>query len=148
MTSLFSKLAEVESKLAMVESDKLGVPQRKNLLIRKSTFDKSTKVTNTQDILVSPKPYITTVKPRYINLSVAIEGVNTITISLQDIQAEIPRVYPIETFDRAKAVINPLIINGIPQLNNVNWYSIVFVDDRDPVVWTLILTKDKDKKNN
>lgn len=156
MTNLFTKLAQLEVKLSTIESDKLGVPQRKRLLARKSIYNPTTKVTTIEDTLISPKVFLTSVSPKYINLQVAIEGSNTINISINDIQVEIPRTYPKEFFtNRIKFVIEPPLKEdgtvdysnlSTKQLLNADWYNLRVIDDRSSIVWTLILSKELDKK--
>lgn len=160
--TLFSKLAVVENKLAGIEADKLGLPQRRHLLVRHKTHNTTTRTETIEDTLIIPKPYITSVSPRFANLQIAIEGANSIFLSINDVQVEIPRVYPKSLFTpsgntkvRFGFVIDPPVNNSnqviysnalTKDIEGVDFYKLVFLSDSNPTVWNLILQKERDTK--
>jgi hypothetical protein len=157
--SLFTKLAEVENKLAKLETS-LGNPQRRHLLVRQTITNNATRTTSINDSLILPQPYITTVSPKYTNLQIAIQGADSIFISINDIQVEIPRVYPKELFfsdsyTKSTFVLDPpldsnnQIVYSNPlkkELAGHYFYKLIFLSENEPTVWKLILTREKDIK--
>ncbi|BAY64984.1 phage tail sheath protein fi-like protein [Calothrix brevissima NIES-22] len=100
--TLYQKLAEVEDKISSIEV-KLGLPQRKHLLVRHQTLNQN-NVRLITDTLILPKPYITNISPRFANLQVAFEGVDGLGMrvinSLLDTPNSASFVYAIEnSFD-------------------------------------------------
>ncbi|MEA5603707.1 hypothetical protein [Nostoc sp. UHCC 0252] len=155
--NLYEKLAKIENKLGSVE-ERLGIPQRKNLLVRHTSTDPVTRAPFIEDTLILPKPYITSVAPRFVNMQIAIEGADSIYITVNDLQVEIPRVYPITLFQpegrtRALFILNPSVTYGTinysnpttKALTNIKLYRSVYVDDSNPTIYRLILTEHKDK---
>ncbi len=144
--------------MASIET-KLGLPQRRDLVLRTQTYDPDQKKVITTDTVINPKPYITTVQPRYSNLQVSIEGMDSIFISANDLQVEIPRTYPKEIFNPAdKSTVRFYVDVSLDPSNQIIYqdpatkkiddysYKLVFVIDEDPVVWKLILTRERDKR--
>nr|WP_322686612.1 hypothetical protein [Nostoc sp. DedQUE07]MDZ8133233.1 hypothetical protein [Nostoc sp. DedQUE07] len=82
--NLFEKLAKIENKLATVE-EKLGVPQRRYLLVRHRITGTGLSI---EDTLINPKAYITSVSPRYINLQIGIPGADSIYINVNDLEPD------------------------------------------------------------
>ncbi|WP_427162625.1 hypothetical protein ACQFX9_14380 [Aliinostoc sp. HNIBRCY26] len=156
---LYEKLALVENKLAKVD-EKLGLPQRRHLLVRHNIYNTTTKRLEPVDTLIIPKPYITSVSPRFANLQVAVEGADSIFLSINDIQVEIPRVYPKSLFtpggnNKVRFVIDPpvsennQVIYSNPTtkaIDGVDFYKLVFLSDSNPTVWNLILQRERDRK--
>lgn len=153
---IYNKLWEIEEKVAKLEK-RLGLPQRRDLMIRKALYNNQTNDIEITDILIEPTPHITFIKPQYLNLQISVEGADSIFISKNDLQVEIPRTVPKETFltteeetlkIRPDPPLNELReIDYIDEFKNIegsNWYRMIFLDESDPVVWTLILTKDYD----
>ncbi|MCW5317930.1 hypothetical protein GTQ43_30425 [Nostoc sp. KVJ3] len=156
--NLYEKLAKIENKLATVE-EKLGVPQRRHLVVRHTITDPITRAPSIEDTLINPKAYITSVSPRFVNLQIAIPGADSIYISINDLQVEIPKVYPITLFKpegktRAMFILDPPVTYGTivysnpttKSFDNPNIYSLVYVDDTQSTVYKLILTGQRDKK--
>ncbi len=156
--NLYEKLAKIENKLAQVETS-LGVPQRRYLLVRHTVTDPITRTPNIEDTLINPKAYITSVSPRLVNLQIAIPGADSIYVSINDLQVEIPKVYPITLFKpegktRAMFILDPTVTYGTivysnpatKSFNNPKIYNLVYVDDTQSTVYKLILTGQKDKK--
>lgn len=156
--NLYQKLATIESKVAGIES-KLGLPQRRHLLVRQLITNHTTKTQETVDTLILPKPYITTVSPRYVNLQVNIEGADSIFISINDLQVEIPRTYPNTLFSlpgsKTSFVIDPPVDSNnqivytnpsTKALGKVSFYTLSFLSENEPTIWKLILRKEKDSK--
>jgi hypothetical protein len=155
--SLFNKLAEIENKLAKLEVG-LGNPQRRHLLVRQTITNITNRTTVVNDSLILPQPYITTASPRYTNLQVAIQGADSIFISLNDIQVEIPRVYPkslflSDSYTKSTFVIDPpidsadQIIYSNPakkELVGHYFYKLIFLSENEPTVWKLILSRERD----
>lgn len=157
--TLFSKLAEIENKLARLEI-KLGIPQRRHLLVRQTITNVTNRTTSVYDSLILPQPYITTASPKYSNLQVAVQGADSIFISINDIQVEIPRVYPkslftLDSFTKTTFVVDPpldsdnQIIYSNPtkkELAGHYFYKLIFLSENEPTVWKLILTRERDMK--
>ncbi|MEH1803226.1 MAG: hypothetical protein V7L13_29500 [Nostoc sp.] len=156
--NLYGKLGQIENKLATVE-EKLGVPQRRYLLVRNTITDPTTRAPIIEDTLINPKAYITSVSPRFVNLQIAIPGADSIYVTVSDLEAEIPKVYPITLFKpegktRAMFILDPPVTYGTivysnpstKSFNNPKLYSLVYVDDTQSTVYKLILTGQKDKK--
>ncbi|MEH1858034.1 MAG: hypothetical protein V7L21_08535 [Nostoc sp.] len=156
--NLYEKLAKIENKLAQVETS-LGVPQRRYLLVRHTVTDLITHAPNIEDTLINPKAYITSVSPKFVNLQIAIPGADSIYVSVNDLQVEIPKVYPITLFKpegktRAMFILDPPVTYGTivysnpttKFFNNPKLYSLVYVDDTQSTVYKLILTGQRDKK--
>jgi hypothetical protein len=138
---IYNKLAILESRLANIQADKLGIPQRKRVLARKTIYNPTTKLTTTEDVLISPKLYVTSVKPRYINLPIS-DGNKTVYISVNDLMIEIPRTYDKSFFDsRIRFAIDPP-----DDLTKADWYILRFIDDSSSIIWNLIISKEIDKK--
>lgn len=90
----------------------------------------------------------------------AIEGADSIYLSINDIQVEIPRVYPKSLFSpngniKARFVIDPpvnsnnqiIYSNAITKvIEGADFYKLVFLADSNPTVWNLILQRDMDRK--
>ncbi|NEU81493.1 hypothetical protein [Nostoc sp. UIC 10630] len=156
--NLYEKLAKIENKLAQVETS-LGVPQRRYLLVRHTVTDPITRAPSTEDTLINPKAYITSVSPRYVNLQISIPGADSIYVTVNDLEVEIPKVYPITLFkpegkNRAIFILDPPVTYGTvvysnpatKSFNNPKLYSLVYVDDTHSTVYKLILTGQRDKK--
>jgi hypothetical protein len=154
--TLYQKLAEVESKVGAIEV-RLGLPERKHLAVRQRVFNTSTKVYDVVDTLIIPQPYITSVPPRYSNLQVSIEGADSVYLSINDLMVEIPRTYPKSLFipegnTSARFILEPPVSNNqivysnsnTKTIDGVRFYRNITLFDNDPVVWKLILTKEKD----
>lgn len=154
---IYDKLAQVESKLASLEV-KLGLPQRKNLLIRKRKLNNVTKLLEITDILLNPKPHVTSVSPKYQNLQISIEGADSIFITASDYQVEIPRTVNKSLFEPVQGeTVRCLLEPPLNELGQIiytdelnkeieaaKWCNIVFIDDNHPTVWKLIITKNFD----
>lgn len=157
--TLYEKLALVERKMANVEV-KLGHPNRRNLLVRKYAYNTVSKVQEIEDILILPKPFINPVSSRYVNLQVAIEGADSIFISIDDLEVEIPRTHPKTLFkpngdERVEFMLDPLLDESNQIIySNISTkslakgyrYRLIFISEKDPTVWKLILRKNKDTK--
>ena len=161
--NLYEKLARIENKLATVE-EKLGVPQRRYLLVRHTVTDPITRTPSIEDTLINPKAYITSVSPRFVNLQIAIPGADSIYVSINDLEVEIPKVYPITLFKptlfkpecktRVMFILDPPVTYGTivysnpttKSFNNPKIYSLVYVDDTQSTIYKLILTGQRDKK--
>jgi hypothetical protein len=156
--NLYEKLAKIENKLALVETS-LGVPQRRYLLVRHTITDPVTRIPSIEDTLINPKAYITSVSPRFVNLQIAIPGADSIYVSINDLQVEIPKVYPITLFKpegktRAMFILDPPVTYGTivysnpttKAFDNPKVYSLIYVDDTQSTVYKLILTGQRDKK--
>ncbi|AVH67036.1 hypothetical protein [Nostoc sp. 'Peltigera membranacea cyanobiont' N6] len=156
--NLYEKLAKIENKLSLVE-EKLGVPQRRYLLVRHTITDPTTRIPSIEDTLINPKAYITSVSPRFVNMQIAIPGADSIYVTVNDLEVEIPKVYPITLFKpegktRAMFILDPTVTYGTivysnpatKSFNNPKIYSLVYVDDTQSTVYKLILTGQKDKK--
>ncbi|MEA5625312.1 hypothetical protein [Nostoc sp. UHCC 0251] len=155
--SLYEKLAQIEEKISEVEI-KLGLPQRRHLLVRTHSYNSTSKIRVTTDTLILPRPYINPVSPRYANLQVSIEGADSIYISLNDIEVEIPRTKLKTLFipngdDRTEFIIDPpvdsfnQIIYSDPTtkaLAGTSMYKLIYLSEKEPTVWKLILRKDMD----
>jgi len=157
--SLFDKLAIIEKKIAEIEADKLGLPQRRHLLVRQTITNHAARTSETVDTLILPKPYIVNVSPRYVNLQVNIEGADSIFISVNDLQVEIPRTFPKSLFlpesGKSTFILEPpvsdsnQIIYSDPSTKAIagaSFYSLVFLSEDDPTRWKLILRKEIDRK--
>jgi hypothetical protein len=141
MAELYSRVTEIETHL--------GMPQRRSLLVR--NHDSKAKVN--QDFLISPPPYITSVPIKLVGLPFG-----NITVSQNDFLVEIPRTASEDLFvkktgtGRVTFVIDPPIQNGQIIYSNPTTKSIdsgikcrlLYLYDDDPLIWKLILTKDKD----
>ncbi|MFN6486290.1 MULTISPECIES: hypothetical protein [unclassified Nostoc] len=156
--NLYEKLAKIENKLSLVE-DKLGVPQRRYLLVRHTITDPITRAPNIEDTLINPKAYITSVSPRFVNMQIAIPGADSIYVTVNDLEVEIPKVYPITLFKpevktRAIFILDPPVTYGTvvysnpttKSFNKPNIYSLVYANDTYSTVYKLILTEQRDKK--
>lgn len=157
--SLYSKLAEVEGKVAQIE-DKLGLPQRRNLLVRHEAYNHSTRLATITDTLISPKPYITSISPRFANLPVGIEGSsNSIYLAISDLQVEVPRTLPKNLFipvvdTTIHFVLEPPVNNNqvvysnptTKEIDGAVFYTMVMFMDDDPTRWKLILRKLRDSR--
>lgn len=156
---LYQKLAEIESKMAGIEV-KLGHPSRRNLLVRNKLYNQVTKLEEIEDTLILPRPFINPIPPRYVNLQVSIEGVNSVFISINDLEVEIPRTIPKTLFlpegkGRVVFIIDPplnednQIIYTDPSTKTLVGYStykLLFISEKEPSVWKLILSKNIDNK--
>ncbi|AFY49002.1 hypothetical protein Nos7524_3202 [Nostoc sp. PCC 7524] len=158
MTSLYQKLSQIEGKMAEIDI-RLGIPQRRNLLIRHQSLNPTTRQLEIVDTLVQPKPLITSIPPKFVNLPVSIEGADSIFLSINDIQVEIPRTHPKRLFipegnTRAIFILEPPISNNqvvyinpaTKTINGADIYRLVVLMENDPTLWKLILRRDKDKK--
>ncbi|MBD2457971.1 hypothetical protein H6G80_28390 [Nostoc sp. FACHB-87] len=156
--TLYSKLAEVEAKVGQIET-KLGLPQRKNLLVRQIVNNHIAKTSVITDHLITPKPYITNVAPRLVNLQVASEGVDQVFIAASDTQVEIPRTYPKNFFLTVGSLktiymIDPPLTSGgaisyiNPTTKTINGYfhNLIYLSDNDPTRWLLVLRQETDKR--
>jgi hypothetical protein len=155
--SLFNKLAQIENKLADLEV-KLGNPQRRHLLVRQTINDSISRTTTINDTLILPQPYITNVSPKFTNLQVAIQGADSIFISINDLEVEIPRVYPKSLFltdsnIKSTFVLDPplgssnQIIYSNPvkkELAGSYFYKLIFLSENEPTVWRLVLSRERD----
>ncbi|MBD2168058.1 hypothetical protein H6G04_27105 [Calothrix membranacea FACHB-236] len=157
--SLYTKLAEVEGKIAAVEV-KLGLPQRRHLLVRHKTLNTTTRLEEITDTLILPQPYVVNISPRFANLQVAIEGADSIYLSVNDLQVEIPRTFPKSLFlpsapTRATFTLEPPISNNqvvysnptTKVINGVKTYKLLALMESDPTLWKLVLRKESDNKN-
>jgi len=155
--TLYEKLAEVESKIGAIEV-KLGLPQRRNLIVRQRVLNTTTNTYNEVDTLILPQPFITSVPPRYANLQINIEGSsNALYLSINDLIVEIPRTYPKSLFapevnTNVRFILDPPVTDNQvvytnPSTNFISgakfYRNITLIDD-DPVIWKLILVKEKD----
>lgn len=156
--SLYAKLAKVEEKVAFIEGN-LGLPQRRNLLVRHQVLNTNTRQVVITDTLLSPKPYIATIPPRFVNLPVAIEGADSIYLSVNDLLVELPRTFPKSLFTpggntTVRFVLEPPISNNLVVYTNPTtktiegavYYVLAVLLDDDPTLWKLILRKNKDDK--
>ena len=157
--TVYQKLAIIEAKMATLEHS-LGLPQRINLLLRHQTYNKITKVIDIVDTVLAPIPHIVPVPIKYINLQISIEGADSIFITTNDIQIEIPRTVSKTIFlpggdTKVRYLIDPpLNVNNEPIYSPSNttnipdkyWYRLIFLDESDPTVWKLIVTRERDKK--
>lgn len=156
--SLYNKLAQIEAKVGGIET-RLGVPQRRNLLVRQIVDNHTAKTSTITDVLINPKPYITSVAPNLVNLQVAAEGVDQIFITASDLQVEIPRTYAKEFFVRQGfnksmfMVDPPLTASGAiaytnPTTKTINgtFCKLLYIRDNDPVKWLLVLRQEFDKR--
>lgn len=157
--SLFQKLAIIENKIAAVEG-KLGLPQRRHLLVRKKITNHINKTEEIQDTLILPQPYIINVSPKFVNLQINVEGADSIGISINDLQVEIPRTYPktlflSETSTKSTFILEPplnssnQIIYSNPStkvIAGASFYNLLFLSEDDPTIWKLILSKEIDSK--
>lgn len=158
--TLYQKLAEVESKLAGIEANKLALPQRRHLLVRHQILNQSTRLVEFTDTLILPQPYITSVPLRLINLPLAIEGANnSITLQVSDLLVEIPRTFSKTLFlplgnTTATFILEPPISNNqvvytnptTKEISGANIYRMMVLMDNDPTLWKLILRKEKDRR--
>jgi hypothetical protein len=145
MAKLFEKLAQLEEKLGFIDRQ-LGIPQRKYLLVRNQLANKVP-----EDTLISA--FITNVNPRLVGLLAG-----NVVIKASNFQVEIPRTSPLNLFireDKYRATFlidPPLNLAGEIQYSNSTTKSIegatfcklIHIIDSDPVIHTLILSKDKD----
>lgn len=158
---LFNKLAQIEEKIGSIEV-KLGLPQRRYLLVRTSQFDGNVRTYN--DELILPQPYITTAPRKYTG-NVIGSGDSAIVVSQSDYYVELPRTRPYSFLNPASTRANnrPTFIidppaSMIPEdapysqdyfnqttqtASGINC-KLLFVDDTDPILYKLILRKDKD----
>ncbi|MBD2515193.1 hypothetical protein H6G93_09265 [Nostoc sp. FACHB-973] len=156
--TLFQKLAQIEDKIGKIETY-LGVPQRRNLLVRQVETNRNNRVTTTIDTLLQPRPYITSVSPKLANLQVNIEGADSVFLSTDDIQVEVSRTIDKTLFIptgniRNSFILEPPVVNNLVVYSNVStkeiagakFYKLIALFDSDPVVWKLILRKEKDVK--
>ncbi|MFN6460554.1 MAG: hypothetical protein RMZ41_001735 [Nostoc sp. DedVER02] len=156
--NLYEKLAKIENKLAQVEAD-LGVPQRRYLLVRHIVTDPITRAPSIEDTLINPKAYITSVSPRFVNMQIAIPGADSIYVTVNDLEVEIPKVYPITLFKpegntRAMFILDPPVTYGTvvysnpttKSFNKPNIYSLGYVDDTQSTIYKLILNGQRDNK--
>ncbi|MDZ8259455.1 hypothetical protein [Nostoc sp. ChiQUE01b] len=157
--SLYEKLAQIEDKISGIEV-KLGLPQRRHLLVRKYSYNTPLKVQVTIDTLILPRPYINPVPPRYANLQVSIEGSDSIYLSLDDVEVEIPRTKPKTLFipdgdDRVEFIIDPPVNNfnqiiysnpAIKALAGTSNYKLIYLSEKEPTTWKLILRKETDNR--
>lgn len=156
--TLYSKLAEVEAKVGQIE-ERLGLPQRKNLLVRQITHNHVAKTSVITDHLITPKPYITNVAPRLVNLQVASEGVDQVFIAASDTQVEIPRTYlksffltvgSLKTIYMIDPPLNPdgsiLYTNPVTRTINGYFHNLIYLADNDPTRWILVLRQETDKR--
>ncbi len=154
---LYDKLAQIEDKLAQIEV-KLNLPQRRHLLVRTYSYNTSSKLQITTDTLILPRPYITLVQPRYANLQVSIEGVDSIYIALNDVEVEIPITHPKTLFipngnARTEFIIDPPVNNfnqivysnpSTKALVGTSNYKLIYLSEKEPTTWKLILRKEAD----
>jgi hypothetical protein len=152
--ALFDKLAQISATIAKVEI-KLGVPQRRHLFLRKTVYDDVSKEVSTEDILLTPKPYITSVNPRYVDLDLSVNGLNSIfKIAANDLEVIIPRTYPPSLFEGTiKAIVDPpvdeegnvIYSNPLTKtFTNVNWWIVKYFSDKDKTNWKIIIGKEAD----
>ncbi|MBD2256657.1 hypothetical protein [Pseudanabaena sp. FACHB-2040] len=157
--SLFDKLAAIEDIGAKIET-RLGVPQRRYLLVRHHGVDEQKRPTLT-DYLILPKPLINTASPRLIGLLIGNEE-QGVSVSSTDLTAEFSRVTPYEWLvrpdsKRVTAVVDPSVqtfsdgsvaveyTNPVTkQLAGGTPCRIIQVGTSDPTLWKLILRRDKD----
>lgn len=155
--TLYEKLAQVESIIGEVEV-KLGLPQRRHLIVRQRVFNSTTRIYDEVDTLILPQPFITSIPPKYANLQINIEGSNnSIYLSINDLMVEIPRTLPKSLFlpdgnANTRFILDPPVTNNQivytnPANNSIDgakfYRNITLIDD-DPVIWKLILVKEKD----
>lgn len=153
---LFNKLAAIEEKIGAIETN-LGLPQRRHLLIRTSVSQ--TNVAQYVDELILPSPYITTAPRKYVGNVVG----ESIIVSQSDYYVELPRTRSYSFLNPASSgsksrvtfIIDPpppelpqdlqYISEYFDQTTNGIFCKLIFVDDTDPVIYRLILRKEKDK---
>jgi hypothetical protein len=158
--TVYTKLAEVDAKVAELESN-LGLPHRINLLARHQTYNTVTKSLEVEDILITPKARITPVSPKLVNLQISVEGADSIFITINDMQVELPRTVSKDTIlkpesnTKVRFYINPpLDVNGdiiytpsnTKNLPGEYVYRLIFLDESSAIRWRLILTRERDKK--
>ncbi|BAY23719.1 hypothetical protein NIES2100_35110 [Calothrix sp. NIES-2100] len=156
--SLYTKLAEVEGKIAAVE-ERLGLPQRRYLLVRHSTLNTTTRLVEITDTLILPRPYAVNISPRFANLQVSIEGADSIYLSVNDLQVEIPRTFTKSLFlpsapTRAIFILEPPVNNNqvvysnptTKEINGVKPYKLLALMENDPTLWKIILRRESDSK--
>lgn len=150
--SLYKRLTAIDDRIADMES-MLGLPQRRNLLLRHSTLANNARVYT--DTIIEPQPYITNVSPRLVGLQIG-----KVEVSITDFQCEISRSIPLDLLirtdnQRVIAIIDPpvdiagrviyshaatkTIDGGIP-------CRVLNVRDDDSTVWRCILQKEIDQK--
>lgn len=157
--SLYTKLSEVERKIAAVEV-KLGLPQRRHLLVRHKTLNTTTRLEEITDTLILPQPYVVNVAPRFVNLDVSVEGANSVFLSINDLQVEIPRTFPKSLFlpsdpTRATFALEPPVSNNqvvysnptTKVINGLGAYTLLALLENDPTLWKLIFRKQLDSNN-
>jgi hypothetical protein len=156
---LYDKLARIEDKLAQIEVS-LALPQRRHLLVRTYSYNTSSKRQVTTDTLILPRPYITLVQPRYANLQVSIEGSDSVYISLNDVEVDIPRTHPKTLFipdgnPRTEFIIDPPVNNfnqiiysnpSTKALVGTSNYKLIYLSEKEPTTWKLILRKETDNR--
>lgn len=147
--TFYDHMASLYEDVLALEVD-LGMPQRRNLVIRHS----DSKAKTIQDYLINPRPYITSVPIKLVGMMFG-----NITVSQNDFLVEIPRTSPENLFvkkegeARVTFIIDPpLTENG--QINYSNPATklissgikcrLLYLDGNDPIIWKLILTKEKD----
>ncbi|WP_414579106.1 hypothetical protein [Anabaena sp. CCY 9402-a] len=148
----------VESKVGELEA-RLGIPQRRNLLVRQITNNHTARTSTISDSLINPRPYITNVSPRLVNLQVASEGVDQIFITASDLQVEIPRTYNKSFFlahgiTKTMFMVDPpltpdgAIIYTNPTTKTLNGYfhNLIYLSDNDPTRWLLVLRQEADRR--
>ncbi|AUT00895.1 hypothetical protein CLI64_11070 [Nostoc sp. CENA543] len=156
--TLYEKLAKVEAKVGGIE-EKLGLPQRRHLLVRRIVHNHTAKTSTITDTLISPRPYITNVPPRLVNLQVASEGVDNLFISASDLQAEIPRTYPKSFFTvhggvKTMYMVDPPLTqdgaiayaNPITKTLDGYFSKLIYLSDNDPTRWILVLRMEADRR--
>ena len=137
---------------------RLGLPQRRHLLLRHQVLNEARTATIIQDYLVHPRPYITTAPARLLGLLVGNEE-TAISVTSTDLYAELSRETPYATFvsptntqKRATAFVDPPVRGGAVVYSNRLTKEvaggircrILHVDDSDPTLWKLILRREKD----
>lgn len=153
--SLFDKLAEVEDVAACIES-RLGLPQRRYLLLRHQYLNDARTATVIEDHLVCPSPFITSAPPRLQGLLIGNEE-TAVSITSTDLYVELSRVTPYSAFvrtdkKRAVAIVDPPVAYGQVQYSNRTTKEIeggircriIHVEDDDDTLWKLILRKERD----
>ncbi|MBD2060505.1 hypothetical protein H6F88_31685 [Oculatella sp. FACHB-28] len=156
---LFAKLAQIEEKIGEIEV-RLGVPQRRFLLVRTSIGQSN--IPEYEDEFIFPPPYITSAPRKYTG-NVVGNGNSAIVISHSDFYVELPRTRPYSFLNPASSgsksrnifIIDPPasmipedIDSSLDYFNQTtNGFNcrLLFVDDSDPVVYKLILRNEKDK---
>lgn len=152
-TNFYQRMAGLYERVTSIET-RLNMPQRnRELLIRHSSLNQA-KIQVFEDYLIDPTPYITSVSPKLIGMPFG-----NITVSENDFLVEIPRTklenlfFQKETSKRVTFIIDPPLTEDRQVIySNTVAKSIasgikctlLHLFDEDPLIWKLILTKNKD----